>query len=274
MIDAMIKDLGLRNTGLTNDLHEAMQEVLHRYPEDFAPFGEHRPPRREALWSMARAIKHWLGGITVAEEESDIITQQVPLCVITSPDLPGAKATYGETMTQEDRLGWKIEISGTGFGADVTVVVKQTSEFISSSGDRKLIFAPLKMRVAKVSLYKLGYFQESFLKAELAETEVREANGIRDVSTIEWQELTREARVIDRFDLLGDTSGDVAKYKRSYTMKGSFESKLGLKLFNLEASIVAKCDAEHTAEVVFELPAGRKYELWEPSSIFGFFFGP
>jgi len=192
--------------------------------------------------------------------------------VFNSPDLPGAKTTYGETVTQEGDLGWKIEVLGTGFGTDVTVGVKNASKFVSSSGDWKLVFAPLKIRVVKASLYKRGAFQRSFLKAELAETDVREANGLRSLIAAERQEFTSGARVLDNFDLSGDTSSDKAKYSRTYTMKGNFESNLGLKIFGLEASVVAKCTAKHTADVMFELPPGRKYELRGPSSISGFFF--
>jgi hypothetical protein len=236
------------------------------------PTRAHRLSSGKALTSVAQAVKNWLKGIEVVEEDATIITRQVPLCLFNSPDVSGAKTTYGEIVTQEGNLGWKIEVLGTGFGADVTVVVKNKSEFVSSSGDRKLVFAPLKMRVVKVSLYKRGVFQKSFLKAELDETEVRDANGLRTMSPEEWQELTSGAEVLDHFDLSDDKSKDNAKYTRTYTMKGSFESKLGFKISDLEASVVAKCIAEHTVDATFELPPGKVYELLVSSSISGFFF--
>jgi hypothetical protein len=55
-------------------------------------------------------------------------------------------------------------------------------------------------------------------------------------------------------------------------MKGSFESKLGLKAFDLETSMVAKYATEQTAVIAFELPPGRVYELYRPSSMPGLFF--
>ncbi len=64
-IDAVISDLGLGGTGITEDLHDAMGRVVRMYPDDFAPFGEHRPPSREGLASMAQAIRDWLNGIEV-----------------------------------------------------------------------------------------------------------------------------------------------------------------------------------------------------------------
>lgn len=271
-VDAMFSDLGLGSTRITRDLDDAIGGVVRRYPDDFAPFGKHRPASGVAMASMAQAIMNWLEGIEVVEEDTILITKQIPLCLFNSPDVPGAKTTYGETVTQEGDLGWKIEVLGTGFGADVTVAVKNTSEFVSSSGDQKLVFAPLNMRVVKASLYKHGVFQKSFLKAELAETEVRDANGLRSVSVAEWQEFTSGARVLDHFDLSGDTSSNNTKYSRSYKMTGSFESKLGLKISDLEASVVAKCIAEYSADVTFELPPGRMYELWVSTSISGFFF--
>jgi hypothetical protein len=221
---------------------------------------------------LATSLWDRLRGLRAVEDEPIIIRKQVPLFIFNSPKLPDAKTTYGEDICEEGGLGWKIEILGTGYGADVTVAVTNTNEFVSTSGARKLAFAPLNVQVTRVSLYRQGEFQRCFLRVELAETETREANGLRSVGAEEWRKLTSNARVVDRFDLSGDTSGSSAKYVCAYSMKGSFEWKLGLKISELEASVTAKCQAAKTAEATFDLPAGKMYTLWTPSSISGFFF--
>ena len=269
---AVIHDLGIRDPEVTTDLYEAMHSVVIEYPENFAPFDEYAPIRSKGFWGMESAIRDWFAGIKVIEEDTTLVTKQVPLFLFNSPPFPGAKVTYGETQVNTKSLGWKIEVLGTGFGADVTVAITHTTEFISSAGNQKLIFAPLNVRLVKAALYKQGIFQGNFLKASLAEPKEREANGIRSLSTAEWKELALSHQPIDRFDLSGDKSSDVAKYQRIYKLSGSFESKLGLKAFNLETNITAKCSAEHSAEATFELPPGRIYRLWAPSSMSGFFF--
>ncbi len=272
LIDSMIRDLGLGDTRITQDLNDTMFAVAKRFPENFAPLGEHRPAGKKARAGMAQAISKWFKGIKIIEEDSTLIQEQVPLCLFNSPDSPGAKTVYGETVAKEGSLGLNIEVLGTGFGANATVSVQIESEFVSSSGEQKLVFAPLQMRVVKTALYKRGILQESFLKAELAETEIHEANGLRSVKAAEWKKFTAGARILDRFDLSGDKGADNAKYARSYAMQGTFEHKLGLDIFNLKASVVAKCTAKYTSNVTFELPPGRTYELKAPSSLSGFFF--
>jgi hypothetical protein len=274
MISGAFEDLGGPEQEITDDLYEAIGEVVRRYPEDFAPFEEHRPPSPWAVMSMREAIRDWFADVEVREEDETHIVQQIPLFVFDAPAFPGAKTIYGEAKSRGNTVGWKIEMLGSGFGADQTVVVKHESEFTASAGTKKLVFAPLNVRIVRASLYKRGKYQRSFLTAELAESDVREANGIRTLSDAEWQAVASRVRLVERFDLSGDASGDVVKYKRSYTMADSIESKLGLKAFNLDITITAKCEAEHTAQVAFELPAGRVYELWKPSSVLGFVFGP
>jgi hypothetical protein len=64
------------------------------------------------------------------------------------------------------------------------------------------------------------------------------------------------------------------KYRRNYQLSGTFETSLGLSAFNLKSKVIAKCAAKQTTEFTFELPPGRLYELREPLSVAGFYFGP
>lgn len=136
------------------------------------------------------------------------------------------------------------------------------------------MFAPLRIQLVKAALYKRGELQERFPKSELAESEARDANGIRSVSTAEWRTLVGKGRAVERFDLSHDASDDIAKYSRSYELSGTSEAKLGFKAFDLESSVTAKCTAKQTAKMTFELPAGRLYGLRAPTSISGFYFEP
>jgi len=68
-----------------------------------------------------------------------------------------------------------------------------------------------------------GEIQGHFLRTELAEPNVRNANGIRFVDDTEWDEWTAGGELTERFDLSGDKSNAVATYKRSYTLTGTSE---------------------------------------------------
>jgi hypothetical protein len=257
-------------TGLSKAFGKGFSLDLDSREQDIAVTNELLKKGKAVFNSLWDYLKHL--DIKVVEHDSKLITKEVPLCVFNSPDSLGAKTTYVETVTREGGLAWKIEVFGTGHGADVTVAVKSAAEFVSTAGDPKLVFAPLKIRVVKASSYVGDQLEEDFIKVELAETVVRDANGLRSVSVAEWREFTAGAQLIESFDLSGDKSSDNAKYSRSYTMKGSFESKIGLKIYGLETSVAVKCTTDHNISVNFELPPRVKHELWKPSSISGFFF--
>jgi hypothetical protein len=271
-IKEALSDLGVDAKAVTKDLDTLLGDLVRRFPEDFAPFGRHDPPRPQARDAWKQTIWHWIIGLRVVEEDSRVETREVPLCVFDSPLHTNAKTTYAESRTGGGTVGWSIEVLGSGFGSDSTVTVTQSSQFVSTEGDRKLVFAPLQIRLVKAALYRRGDLQSRFLRAELAESTVRDANGIRSVGESEWRHLVDGGRVVERFDLSGDKSNDVATYKRSYSLASKFEAKLGFKAFDLESSVTTKCSAEQTVEMALVLPAGDIYELKTPPKIAGFHF--
>jgi len=273
-INVAFDALGIDRVRILKDLHEDLGSLAVQFPEDFAPYGEHRAPRPQARYHATEAIKQFFTGVKVVEEDETIITRKLPLCVFDSPSVPKAKTTYAEGTSTDVTAGWSIEVLGTGFGSDVTLSVAQASEFMSSAGERKLIFAPLHIKVVRAALYKRGKLQERFLRAELFEPEARDANGVGSVTDADWQRLVGKGRVRERFDLSGDTSQSIVKYRRNYQLSGTFETSLGLSAFNLKSKVIAKCAAKQTTEFTFELPPGRLYELREPLSVAGFYFGP
>jgi hypothetical protein len=257
---------------LTADLERDMGAVTLAFPEDFAPFSHDRPRSPAGRFAMLRAITSWLRGLKVVDEDETVVTVEVPLCVFNSPAETGAKTTFSESKTMQGTTGWKIDVLGTGFGSDVSVSVIQTNTFTASETERKLIFAPIRMRVVKVCLYKRGEFQSFFLRSEATETTERDANGIRSVDAAEWQTFVGDGNVIERFDLSRDQGRGIATYERAYEISGSFEVKLGFSAFDLKSEVTAKCAAKQSASVKFELPAGRLYEVRRPATVSGVYF--
>jgi hypothetical protein len=271
-IDVALGELGIDRSGATSDLQDRLGQLVRRYPEDLAPFGHHKPARPEVRASVIQEIKWWIAGLKVEEEEESIVSREVQLFAFNCPNVKKAKTSYAETSSKGATAGWTIEVFGSGFGSDATVSVTHSSEFTASPGERKLVFAPLRVRLVRAALYKRGKLQERFLKSELAESETREANGIRSVDKSEWKSIVGEGPVEDRFDLARDKGANVAKYSRSYELTGTIETKLGLKAFNLESSVTVKATASRKAEMTFELPPGRTYELRRALPISGFHF--
>jgi hypothetical protein len=273
-IDRALRSLGGDPTRVTRALSDRIGRVVTEFPEDFAPFGEHLPPRPEASLRMGAAIQEFLLGLKFVEEgEATIVSRDVPLCVFDAPNVPHAKTTYASSMAKEETAGWSIEVAGTGLGSDVTLAVTQANEFTASAGERKLVFAPLHIRVVPVAFYKWDELQDRFLRAEAVTPDVREANGIRIVGDDDWRSLTRGAKVVERFDLSGDAGENTAKYSQQRELSGTFETSIGFEVAGFKSKISGKCSAKQAVEVTFELAPGRRYELKTPRSVSGFFFG-
>jgi hypothetical protein len=273
-IDVALNALGIDRAAVTRDLFGRLGSLAAEFPEDFAPLRDHSALRPQARARWVQIIKEFITGLKVIEEKDMILTRELPLCVFDAPNVPNAKTTYSESESTDATAGWSIEVLGTGFGSDVTLSVTQSSEFTASSGERKLIFAPLHIRVVRAALYKRGKLHERFLKAELFEPEVRDAHGIRSLNTADWRTMVGPGTVLERFDLSGDTGHNTAKYVRKYELSGTFETSLGFTAFDLESKVTAKCSAKQTAEVTFELPPRHLYELRAPLAVAGFYFGP
>ena len=257
---------------VTRDLFDEVGHVVASFPDDFAPLGEHRPPRAQALTAMFDAVRQWMHGIKAVEEEDIVLPTEVPLCAFNCPDVKDAKTSFAESKSTSGTAGWNIEVLGSGFGSDMTLSVSQTNTFVAAAGERKVVFAPLQMRIVKVALYKRSQFVDRFLKCEVAESTVRQANGIRSVDRAEWPGLIGNGYPLEHFDLSRNTGTGVTTYERAHELSGSFEAKLGLAAFNLKSAVTAKCSAKESVTLKFELPAGHVYKLEAPTAISGFYF--
>lgn len=222
---------------------------------------------------LVNEIWHWLQGFRVIEEEQQQFeTAEVPLYLFDSPAIEKAKTTVTKTECKGATADWLIKVFGNGFGSDFTVSIKQSSQFTSSNGHRKLVFAPLRVRIIRAALYRGKELKKYFLRTELAESEERDADGVRSLDEVEWANLSADGQPVERFDLSGDKSNDIATYKRSYSLSGNFITSLGFKAFDLESTVSAKVSTEQSVEVILALPAGNFYQLRSPSMVSGFFF--
>lgn len=217
-------------------------------------------------------IADLLQGYEVIYEKELFETREIPLYIFNSPSVDKAKAMVTTKESVGAKADWSIKVMGSGFGSDFTVSITQSSQFTSSSGQCKLIFAPLKVRIVRAALYKHGILEKHFLRTELAESDERDADGIKTLDEKEWAEFTADNQLQERFDLLGDRSNDIATYNRKYSLSGNFNASLGFKALNLESTVSAKVSTEQSVEVSLSLPPGNTYQLMSPSKVSGFFF--
>src|SRR5262249_39525330 len=107
-INKALDQLGITQIGpITQDLDEKIGRVVTAFPEDFAPHGEHdRPQSADGGRSMFQAVRDWFNGLNVVEEETSIVSREVPLCLFNCPDAQNAKTTFAESSTTDGTAGW------------------------------------------------------------------------------------------------------------------------------------------------------------------------
>ncbi len=271
-LEALIGEVAFNRRPALRNLHRHLGSLKPQVEKASVFYGKRRAVGLQARLHAFDVIRDLFTGVKSVEEDEKTIIQELPLCVFNAPAFPGAKTTYAVEKSTDVTAGWSIEVLGSGYGSDVTVSVSQSSKFTASAGTRKLVFAPLHIRVVRVALYKWGQFQRRFLRAELSEPKVRDANGIATVTEAQWKRLVGAGRPLEEFDLSSDASTDIATYSFGMALSGTFETSIGLSAFGLKTKVTAKCSAKQKAEATFELPPGHRYRLRSPRGVAGFYF--
>lgn len=264
-IDATVTELGLKKDTFYVDDTDMR---IGRKDPIFLP----TRPTGASINGILHGFWRWLQRCSVIEEGEQFETWEFPFYIFDSPAIKQSKTTITTTKNVGAMADWSISVFGNGFGSDFTVSINQSSQFTSSSGQHKLVFAPLRVRIIRVALYRDGVLENHFLRTELAESDLRDADGIRSLDEEEWSEFITDNQLKERFDLSGDKSNDIAIYKRKYSLSGNFNASLGFKALDLESTVAAKVSTEKSVEVSLSLPPGNTYQLMMPSKISGFFF--
>lgn len=258
-----------------SNLDSASYNVVLTHPEDWAPRGDlstNRPPTESAREAMRDACRAIFSPLRFIPEAVCVMDREIPLCIFNSPAVEAAKTTLFESGIGETERGWKITAPGTGMGATQSISVMLSQNFISRRGGRKLIVAPVKFKVRKMAVYNENRLAGRFLQVELDEPAERPFSGLRRPTETEWAALCRELRLITGIARSRDSNERTVKLKQVHRLYGSYNFAIRIRAFGLEAVINTACQADWEIQVLFELPRGRDYAVYEPSGISGIVF--
>jgi hypothetical protein len=263
--EADVRDaLKLRDTALRH-ANKAVSDFWADHPHSYFTI----PPEVErevndvygsARDSGLRRLRDWFSGRSIRVDEVEQLQIRLPLFVLAAASVPGCSARFATETTQEGQLEWSVTIYGTGLGSGGSVTTSVSAEFSATSGETKVIFLPVTVKVERVTVLEHGR---------------RVGRGRRvDASNLQSQQqspglllLAADAvppvgKVANRFPLSGDTSGAIATYGYRYQAGNRKNLQLGLKAFGADIKVKTEVMMQRDIRLSYGLRGGSDYELY------------
>jgi hypothetical protein len=193
---------------------------------------------------------------------SETETVDVPLYRFAAPPVPGAKVEYIEGEADARTSSWILRFLGVGISDTSTVEIAKSRTFTATNGIAKLVFVPVLVRVSTIAIFdgarEVGRGHEAVVVPPPETGDPRLLKrGVRSATSLDVPVNTQVHESLD-LDVRGDTSGDVHKDRRSWTMDAGVELSISLKPL-VDISALVKVKRLRKLELAFELPAGHQY---------------
>ena len=235
---------------------DSIEEFIERYNEIIAS----ALPRD----GMISKIKKLLGMRRVEVEEVKRDVLNVPLFRFGAPRTKGSKITYQEVNTSERDATWRVKVFGIGTGDTRSMSVKNARTFVANYGECKVVYAPIPMKVERVSVYDGDRLVGSGYRAEVVPPKKSESSpftrrGCKSLSTVECEAAPAgDHRDEIRLDLEGDRSKSIHEHLSSW--KSSLAEDLSVSLSDMaNLSTTVKVKNIREISIKSQLPSGSNY---------------
>jgi hypothetical protein len=196
-------------------------------------------------------------------EDITTLRVHVPLFRLQAPKTPKAKVKYTLAVETAGEAGWELKIFGSGGGSSVTMKVKHSTTFEASDGACKLIFAPVVLKVSRLSLLSGGRVTGTAVQAEVDRSTAGDfVNGIEVLDTARCSRFDATDRQLFTLPLKDDTTGDLAQHERAVEAGGAIEASLGFKAFDIDSGVKAKVERKEEVSLSLEVPSGHDYDVF------------
>ena len=230
-----------------------------------APPTSEQAAEEHRVYSSARAsavskMADWMRQRSIRIEESTTTQLRFPLFVISAASVPGCATSFAIEDTKDQDIGWSVTILGTGLGADSTVHASTSATFRAAAGEAKVVFLPVTIVVERVSIMNRG-------------KPVSQGHRI-DVSGLSKQKgnpglllLAADARPLfgrqeDRFELAGDTTGEIASFVVNYGRTRKLPVRIGVRAYGVDLGLSFQTAIERRVTMAYDLAGGYDYELY------------
>lgn len=190
----------------------------------------------------------------------------VPLYRFGAPHVDGAFVEYSEGESSAEGSGWNLKVFGIGTGDTTTLVVNKSRTFVAKSGACKLVFVPVKLRVATIAVEERGRPVKRGVRAQVAPLpESGDAHLLRRGCKTLPVDACRDGPKADtellECILSGDTSGDIHRDRRSWETDVARDVSVRLGKV-VDVSALVRVRRTRRLELGFALPAGRDYRAY------------
>lgn len=237
---------------------QSIEEFLARY----TALRNSNLPRRTTIDRIRQLLR-----LRTTIEES--VTEEwinVPLYRFGAPSVEGAVVEYSEGESSTEGSGWNLKVFGIGTGNTTTLIVNKSRTFVASSGACKLVFVPIKLRVATVAIEDRGHPVKRGIRAQVAP--LPESGDIhllrRGCKTLPADACSDGPKAdTELFEciLSGDRSGDTHRDRRSWDTDVARDVSVSLGKF-VDVSALVRIRRTRRLELGFVLPAGRDYRAY------------
>jgi len=231
------------------------------------------PPEAIAIAQQRRSafqrLSDWFADRQFEVHATTTLEVRVPLFVVAAPDVDGCRTTLAPAGRRPCALSAEVVVYGAGGGAGAIGHVTTTSGVSVAHGERTVVFVPVTVTVADVTVYDAGRqigrgIQVGAGAAPRAITPgaLRYRPGARPAAT---------GALTDTYFLRTEAPGSVQTYERveQHPHVETRDLRLGLAAFGVDATIGATVSLTAPVVLDLDLAGGHDYELHEPEQGYG-----
>jgi hypothetical protein len=193
---------------------------------------------------------------------------RIPLFVLGAPDVAGCRAALWPAGTPRAALSARFTLCGTGGGDGAIGYVSVTDAVCAGRGTSRVVFVPVKVAVAKVTVYDNYGLVGRGLQVSIA-------GAPRTAGAFGLQLETDASPPVGRFVhtyALGDERSKVFAYERipTQTQPEIREVRLPISIDGMEAVVTAAVELSSPGMLTLDLAGGHDYDLYEVARGHGF----
>jgi hypothetical protein len=213
-------------------------------------------------------ILDWIRGRKFDVVDGDPVKVDVPLFVLSAPDVEGCEVTYSVEDLEQGKAELSLTFFGNGIVADAIVECKATSTFSAAEGEVREVFLPLWIRPRRVvvrntdgAVVGTGHFAQPFKGKEVVRP------GTRVLPNSPYSaDASGESEL---YPLRNDSVGAKATYQAVYTAGASFGVSLGFKAFDNDNTAKLGLRVQRSITLESVLRGGHDYRMSRTAEIPG-----
>lgn len=216
--------------------------------------------------TIVRRIREMLGKRQIIEEAVSTARVRVPLYRFSAPRVKGASVKFSEGHGFFDGGFWKVKVFGVGAANSQTLEVATVNTFTAASGQCKLVYVPVSLRVARVRIEENGTTVGHGVRAQVIPPTGKDPSFVRGRGCMDLPQAacrggTGESPEEDlHFEYGRDTGRTHHTVTKTWEMNVERDVSLRLQSADVEVGPIARVRRVRRMGLEISLPSGRDYK--------------